>query len=323
MPFCLRKKSAEKKPSLQEKIVGRTACVVHLTHNDLDAAGSDAVCRMMFGTEILTLFSSVNRFGWFVGQVGGCNGKGDRLIISDLGYQKGIEDQIRKAHAAGWKIEWYDHHKWTEEEMERVRPFVISLTVDTSVCATGVIYRAFAQGNSSAFEVARVVCDYDLWKHEDPRSAVLGMVTSKREYLELVRNKLTEGIIIDDEISQIFADIERDKNACMQKSIRHAKIFRGKYTIAVMPAYGYPSETAAEARKELGCDMELLVFDTGKFSLRSVVPVSHLIAKQFNGGGHPNASGGSFAYGWKEKWMLKLFGRVSCAKEFAKTAELV
>ena len=109
----------------------------------------------------------------------------------------------------------------------------------------------------------------------------------------------------------------------MQKGSRHAKIVRGKYTIAVMPAYGYPSEIAAEARKELGCDMELLLFDTGKFSLRSVAPVSHLIAKQFNGGGHPNASGGSFAYGWKEKWMLKLFGRVSCAKEFAKTAELV
>lgn len=323
MPLRLRKKTAEKKPNLQEKIVGRTTGVVHLTHNDLDAAGSDAVCRMVFGPEILTLFSSVNRFGWFVGQVGGCNGKGDRLIISDLGYQKGIEDQIRKAHAAGWKIEWYDHHKWTEEEKKRVLPFVVSLTVDTSVCATGVVCASFVKGNPAAAEIARVVCDYDLWKHEDPRSAVLGMVTSKREYLELIRDKLSGGIIIDDEVSRIFAGIEREKNACMKKSIRHAKVFRGKYVIAVMPAYGYPSETAAEARKELGCDMELLVFDTGKFSLRSVAPVSHLIARQFNGGGHPNASGGSFAYGWKEKWMLKLFGRVACAGEFAEAAEAV
>ncbi len=71
MPLYLRKKTVEKKPNLQEKIVGRTTSVVHLTHNDLDAAGSDAICRMAFGPEILTLFSSVNRFGWFVGQVEG------------------------------------------------------------------------------------------------------------------------------------------------------------------------------------------------------------------------------------------------------------
>lgn len=323
MPLYSRKKSGEKKSGLQDKIVARSARVVHLTHNDLDAAGSDAICRMVFGGDILTLFSSVNRFGWFVSQVAGCNGKEDTLIISDLGYQNGVEDSLRKAHAAGWKIQWYDHHKWTAEEMERVKPFVVSLTVDTGVCATGVVCRAFAAGNAAAAEVSRVVCDYDLWKHEDPRSAVLGMVTSKRENLELIRDKLARGIIIDEEVSKIFSVIERDKNSCMRKSIRHARIFRGTYTIAVMPAYGYPSETAAAARTELGCDMEVLVFDTGKFSLRSVAPVSHLIARKFNGGGHPNASGGSFSYGWKEKWMLKLFGRVACAKEFAAAAESV
>ena len=319
----LRKKPGVKKPALQEVIVGRSSDVVHLTHNDLDAAGSDAVCRMVFGDELVTLFSSVNRFSWFFAQVAGCNGKGDTLIISDLGYQNGIEDYARKAHAAGWKIQWYDHHKWTDDEMNRVRPFVTELRVDPARCATGVVAGMLARENTHAGEVARVVCDYDLWKHEDPRSAVLGMVTSRRENLELVRNKLARGVIVDDEITGIFEGIERDKNACMKRSIRAAKIYRGKYTIAVMPAYGYPSETAAAARTELGCDMELLVFDTGKFSLRSVAPVSHLIAKRFGGGGHPNASGGSFSYGWREKWMLKLFGRVSCVEAFVVEAESV
>ena len=202
----------------------------------------------------------VNRFGWFVGQVGGCNGKGDRLIISDLGYQKGIEDQIRKAHAAGWKIEWYDHHKWTEEEMERVRPFVISLTVDTSVCATGVVCRAFAQGNPVATEVARVVCDYDLWKHEDSRSAVLGMVTSKREYLELVRNKLTEGIIIDDEISEIFAEIERLKAG----GITEAEFNRGKEQVRA--SFLMAQESTASQMLVYGKQLLMLdeLFDVGK-----------------------------------------------------------
>lgn len=316
-----RKKPSVKKPALQELIVGRSSHLVHLTHNDLDAAGSDAVCRMVFGPEQLTLFSSVGRFNWFFAQVAGCNGKGDTLIISDLGYQNGIEDLARKAHAAGWKIQWYDHHKWTGEEMNRVKPFVTELIVDTTKCATGVVATAIAPKNPDAASVSRVVCDYDLWKHEDPRSAVLGIVTSRRENLELVRDKLTQGIIIDDEITGIFQGIEQDKNTCIKRSLRSVKLYHGKYTIAVMPAYGYPSETAAAARKELGCDMELLVFDSGRFSLRSVAPVSHLIAKKFGGGGHPNASGGAFTYGWKEKWMLKLLGKVSCADAFVAEAE--
>ena len=316
-----QKKDETKKQTLQEKIVGRTTNIVHLTHNDLDAAGSDAICRMTFGDEIITLFSSVGRFPWFVSQVSGCNGKGDTLLISDLGYQNGIEDQIRKTHAAGWKIQWYDHHKWTDAEKEKVTPFVETLIIDTKKCATGVVASVFAKDNKPALEIARVVCDYDLWKHQDPRSGQLGIVTSKQENLRLVRDKLRNGIIIDDEIMHIFEKIERDKNKCMKKSIRAAKLFRGKYTIAVMPSYGYPSETAAEARKILGTDIELLVFDNGKFSLRSVPEISHLIAKQFGGGGHPNASGGSFNYTWKEKWMLKLFRKVSHADKFVSVAQ--
>ena len=136
MGILRKKKTSAKKQTLQEKIVNRTSNVVHLTHNDLDAAGSDAICRMVFGDELVTLFSSVNRFEWFLAQVAGCNGKGDTLVISDLGYQKGIEDKVRKAHAAGWNIRWFDHHKWTDEEKARVTPYVESLTVDTTRCAT-------------------------------------------------------------------------------------------------------------------------------------------------------------------------------------------
>ena len=88
-----------------------------------------------------------------------------------------------------------------------------------------------------------------------------------------------------------------------------------------MPSSGYPSETAAEVRKILNTDIELLVFDNGKFSLRSVPEISHLIAREFHGGGHPNASGGNLDYGWKEKLLYKLFRRVSKQKVFLEAAE--
>lgn len=318
-----KRKSKTNKPTLQEKIVSRNTNIVHLTHNDLDAAGCDAVCRIAFGDGIFTIFSSVGRFSWFLSQIGSCNGKEDTLIISDIGYQKGVQDSAKKAKAAGWKIYWFDHHKWTEEEKSLIEPYVEKLTVDTSKCATGVVYSEYANEKQMASEFAKVVCDYDLWKHEDKRSAILGIITAGQQNLELVRDKFVKGIIIDDEINAIYKKIDDDKNRCMKKSLKAAKIFEGKYKIAVMPAYGYPSETAAEARKILGTDIELLVFDNGKFSLRSVQDISHLIAKEFNGGGHPNASGGSFNYGRKEKLLFKLFKKVSCADKFVSTAEKI
>lgn len=315
------KNTTSNKTATQDKIVGRTTTVVHLTHNDLDAAGCDAVCRIHFGNEILTFFSSVGRFSWFVSQIASCNGKGDTLIISDLGYQKGVEDSIRKANAAGWKIRWFDHHKWLDEEIALVKPFVEQLTVDTSRCATGVTAKEFTPENTAALEMAKVVCDYDLWKHEDPRSAVLGIVTSGGENLRLVRDKFVQGIIVDDEISRIYAKIEADKNKCIRKSQKHAVFMQGKYKIAIMPAYGYPSETAAESRQKFGTDIELLVFDNGKFSLRSVPAISHLIAKEFGGGGHPNASGGSFNYTKWETFKFRLFKKLSRIQTFVETAE--
>ncbi|HJJ28370.1 MAG TPA: phosphoesterase [Methanocorpusculum sp.] len=316
------KNSPSDKSRLQEKIVNRTTQIVHLTHNDLDAAGCDAICRIKFGEGIMTFFGSVGKFSWLLGQIASCNGKGDTLILSDLGYQKGIETQIKKAYAAGWKIQWFDHHKWLDEEKALIEPFVEKLVVDNSRCATGVLARAFTPDNADALEMARVVCDYDLWKHEDPRSAVLGIVTSGAENLKLVRDKFVQGIIVDGQIDAIYQKIERAKNKCIKKSQKRAQVFDdGKYKIAVMPAYGYPSEAAAESRKKFGTDIELLVFDNGKFSIRSVPEISHMIAKEFGGGGHPNASGGSFNYTRWEKVKFKIFKKLSRVDKFVETTK--
>ncbi len=319
MAFKSRKQT--ERPTVQDRLREYSGTIVHLTHNDLDAAGSDAVVRMKYGNDILTFFSSVGKFGWFLGQIGNYNGAGKTLIISDLGYQHEIEEKVRKAHAVGWTIEWFDHHKWTAEEEEKIRQSVASLTVDTSRCATGVLACTLQPSQEYAGLVARIVCDYDLWKHEDKRSGVLGIVTSGSANLQFVRDKLLKGIIIDEEVSAIYTKIEADKNACIRKSIRRASVTEGKYRVAVMPCYGYPSETAAETRTKLNTDVELLVFDNGKFSLRSNPAISHLLAREFNGSGHPNASGGSFPYGFKEKILFRIFHKVSGKDTFLAATE--
>ncbi len=312
----------EGESSLSDVIRNRKAHVVHLTHNDLDAVGADAIHRMKYGSDgVVTIWSSVGKFPSLFSVVAACKGNGDLLSISDIGYQKDAENTAARARSNGWHIEWRDHHRWQDAELRRVKGAVDLLSVDTSVCATGIVARDLQPENPVAADVGRVVCDYDLWKHADPRSAVLGQVLQRKINRDHVRDCLVLGIFTDERIESQYADIRREMHAMMRKSLHHATVLGTKYRIAFAPLYGYPSETAHFIRSELHTDMEVIIGKDGKFSLRSVAPVSHLIARKFGGGGHPNASGGSFNFTVIERFTFWLFKKTRHAEEFVNVAE--
>lgn len=308
--------------SLARAVASRTAHVVHLTHNDLDAVGADAIHRMKFGTGgVFTIWSSVGRFDSLFATVASCEGKGDLLSISDLGYHRDLEKTAERAKANGWVVEWRDHHRWRDDEIAKIRNAVSFLHIDTSVCATGIVARDIQPENPVAGEVARIVCDYDLWKHADPRSAVLGQVLQRKKNRDHVRDCLIRGVFSDDVIESEYAEIKAEMETMMQKSLRHVTILGSRYRIAFAPLYGYPSETAHFIRDQKKTDIEVIIGKDGKFSLRSVVPISHLIAREFGGGGHPTAAGGSFNFTVIERFTWWLFKKSRHFEEFVKVAE--
>jgi oligoribonuclease NrnB/cAMP/cGMP phosphodiesterase (DHH superfamily) len=319
-----RPPASEDDAGLARAVASRTAHVVHLTHNDFDAVGADAIHRMKFGNDsVFTVWSSVGKFASLFALVASCPGKGDLLSISDLGFQRDAGTVAAKARSNGWVIEWRDHHRWREEEIARVRKEVALLHIDTEVCATGIVARDLAPENTVAAEVARVVCDYDLWKHADPRSAVLGQVLQRKKNREHVRDCLTVGIFSDTLIEAENAEIKAEMDAMMERSLTHAT-FRGKkYRIVFAPLYGYPSETAHFIRKARDTEIEVIIGKDGKFSIRSVPPVSHLIAREFGGGGHPNAAGGSFSFTVVERFTWWLFKKSKHFDELVKVAETI
>jgi oligoribonuclease NrnB/cAMP/cGMP phosphodiesterase (DHH superfamily) len=303
-------------------VKSRSAHVVHLTHNDLDAVGADAIHRMNYGNEgVFTIWSSVGKFSALFSLVASCRGNGDLLSISDLGYHHDTATIAGRARANGWIVEWRDHHRWRDDEVKKIAQEVSLLRIDTSVCACGIVARDLAPENPVAAEVARVVCDYDLWKHADPRSAVLGQVLQRKKNREHVRDCLVAGMFSDALIEQEYAGIKAEMNDMMQRSLKHATITGTRYRIAFAPLYGYPSETAHFIRDERKTDIEVIISKDGKFSLRSVPPVSHLVAREFGGGGHPNAAGGSFNFTLIERFTWWLFKKSRHFNEFVKVAE--
>jgi uncharacterized protein len=320
MPFP--KKTYGDDSGLASAVASRTAHVVHLTHNDLDAVGADAIHRMKYGNDgVFSIWSSVGKFSALFNIVAHCKGQGDLLSISDLGYHRDTETIVDKARANGWKVEWRDHHRWRDDEVTRIEKRVALFHIDTSVCATGIVARDLLPENAVAGEIARVVCDYDLWKHADPRSAVLGQVLQRKKNRDHVRDCLVAGIFSDPLIESENAEITAEMNAMMKKSLRQATTLDGKYRIAFAPLYGYPSETAHFIRHEKKTDIEVIIGKDGKFSLRSVPPISHLVARQFGGGGHPNAAGGSFNFTVVERFTWWLFKKSRHFAEFVKVTE--
>jgi oligoribonuclease NrnB/cAMP/cGMP phosphodiesterase (DHH superfamily) len=320
MPLPLKSPNSDE-TSLAGAVGSRTVHVVHLTHNDLDAVGADAIHRMKFGEGVFTIWSSVGRFPAIFFAIASCKGNGDLLSISDLGYQREIEHIANHAHENGWRIEWRDHHRWRDDEVGQVEKEVSVLRIDTSVCATAIVATDLMPDNPVAAEVARIVCDYDLWKHRDPRSAVLGQVLQRKKNREHVRDCLVKGIYSDELITRENANIKSEMESMMRKSLRHATVTGTKYRVAFAPLYGYPSETAHFIRDERKTDIEVIIGKDGRFSLRSVPPISHLIAREFSGGGHPNAAGGSFNFTVLERFTFWLFKKSRHFEQFVTVAE--
>jgi oligoribonuclease NrnB/cAMP/cGMP phosphodiesterase (DHH superfamily) len=250
-------------------------------------------------------------------------GGGDLLSITDLGYQAGIEPWLKRAGNAGWRVEWRDHHRWEDREAAVVRPLVDLLSLDTTTCATGLVARDLAAGDARAAEIARVVCDYDLWRNEDPRGAVLGRILTKPGLRDYIRDRLVEGVftdpVIEKEYDGIVAEMERD----IRKSIRYTKLYGERYRIAFSPLYGYPSDTASRVREAFRSEIEVIVSRNGRFSIRSVPAISHLIARRFGGGGHPHASGGTFPFTLLDKVAFVLFKRNRHFAELVAVAESI
>ncbi|NLX48305.1 MAG: phosphoesterase [Methanospirillum sp.] len=298
----------------------RRASVVHLTHNDLDAVGADAIHRRRYG-DVFTVFSSVGKFPAFLERLAALPGRGDLLSISDLGYREPALSSLEVARASGWRVEWRDHHRWDDDEQEAVRARVDLLRVDTATCGCGIVARDLLPGDSVAREIAGVVCDYDLWLHLDPRSAVLGQVLQRPKNRNHVRDLLARGRFTDAKVEAEYAEIRDEMSAMIDRSVAHVHLAGERYRVAFAPLYGYPSETAAAIRERLGTEVEVIVNGSGRFSIRSVPPISHLVARRFGGGGHPHAAGGDFTFTFIERVGFALLHRTRRFRDLVAAAD--
>ena len=75
------------------------------------------------------------------------------FVISDLGLNDNVinicKDIFSKAKKNGWRIIWVDHHTWSQEAIEAMKPFT-DIVIDSfgGKCAADLMYETFVPGHS-------------------------------------------------------------------------------------------------------------------------------------------------------------------------------
>ena len=282
--------------------------VVHLTHAEcMDGATCDVLVRAAYGdgaveTAYLEPHETVDALELLTRVPSRARG----LVISDLSLQRGEGARAAAALQAladdGWRISWRDHHhkQWEGVDLKAFEE-AAAITLDTTgkECGATLVQRDLLPHDAWAAELARVVRDHDLWLREDPRSITLFHSIVEIGSERWVRYHLDHKTIVDRNIEK-WAAADRKKNAQLVKwALARSKMVDGRQA-RIGLAYGrVPTNETLHALGEQGAHLSILIKPSGAFSLRSAkdVPVCHVVAQEFGGGGHPNASGGRLGLG--------------------------
>lgn len=306
--------------------------VVHLTHGEcMDGATCDVLVRKAYGNgAVETVFLEPHETADALELLLRVPSRARGLAISDLSLQRGegerVAQTLQRLADDGWRISWRDHHhkQWEGVDLRAIERST-DITIDFSAKESGasLVQKALLPKDAWAAELAQVARDHDLWLRQDPRSITLFHSIIEAGTQKWIRYLLSREVITDSTIER-WAARDRKKNARLVAwALKRSRTLSGKRArIAV--AYGrVPTNETLHALQEMGAHLAILVKPTGAFSLRSRkdVPVCHVIAHEFGGGGHPNASGGHLglgAFGLASLWMRRLDHRA--ARTIAKRA---
>lgn len=295
--------------------------VLHVADGDLDGAGSDVMLRLARGDDaVATFYTSPYDFVDVLERVATHDGRGRTLAVSDLSPNRDevpdLVDLVETLQDGGWSVVWRDHHheQWPDAGRKALRQAGVDLTVhdQEELCTADVVREAEGVDDPFAKRLAEVVRDHDLWLQDDPRSEVLSDACHEMGPRDLVDRLLVTRDLDDPTYDAVHAEAEEEKEADADWGLERAAYHEGDHArVGITYGSGPTNTTLHRMQEEDDADVGIMLRPEGSFSLRSRdgVDVCHEIAQAFDGGGHPNASGGTLGLAsWEmpRYWLLRM-----------------
>ena len=242
-----------------------------------------------------------------------------KVFLFDLGpnpnYIDFVAGVVELLTSRGAEVQWFDHHVWNSEWVERLSSAGAKLYIDRSTCATGVVakYVKPCREIDKGFveELVAGVCGADLWRFDHRLSPFYLRLVRRgdtNDWRMKVYNTLSKGVLWTKEFEEVVIERFDEELKELSKNIK-TKVFEVnniRFAVTLKNSKVENSFLAARVMGLTNADVAIVVDKSGKLSLRSRGVNVRDLAVALGGGGHPKAAGAKIDIPLKIK-ILSLF----------------
>jgi len=292
-----------------------------ITHTDMDGvAGAGLYALALSQWPSLIYFTEPYKLHELLEEESKSLREVERLVLIDLGINPSgftkLVEQLAGLTSRNIVVEWFDHHLWEEEWVRALNRVGVKLYLDTSTCATGVVYKYFAKGRVGyeiENELVPGVCAGDLWTFDHWRGGWYLRLIKRRDSdswrLKVMReifkgrawaNAFTRRVeeIVDAELKALS-----DVGGVVVRDVDGVRIVSAFESDSVENSF-----LAAFLLSRFNGDIAVVASGDGKISLRSRRIDVRRIALKLGGGGHMYASGARIQIPYSTR-LLSLFNK--------------
>jgi len=233
------------------------------------------------------------------------------IIIADLGLNDELIETCKQifsdAVRNGWKIMWIDHHPWSPQAIDAVRPFV-EMVIDVSgkKCAADLMYETFLPGNVLAGKLASMAHTMDFFTKDQYLTPISELIRYYQtfpnfyERLSELARKSANGILWDVEMQSDYNDYSRLRDEAKAQVFATMQVRSvGRFKVAYVQSSPYLQNSlfSEEVFAKTNADLVMFYSAKGKVSIRrnnDAISCRDVAENLPDGGGHTYAAGATF-----------------------------
>ena len=234
-----------------------------------------------------------------------------QIVIADLGLNDDLieicSQTLSDPSLKSWKIMWVDHHPWSQQAIEAVKPYVqIVLDASGKKCAADLMYETLLPGNSLAAKLASMAHTMDFFTKDQYLTPISELIRYYQTFpdfyyrmSELAR-KSAKGILWDVEMQSDFNNYVRLRDEAKAQVLVSMQVRQtGRFKVAYVQSSPYLQSSlfSEEVFSKTNADLVMFYSTKGKVSIRrnnQLISCRDIAANLPEGGGHDYAAGATF-----------------------------
>jgi oligoribonuclease NrnB/cAMP/cGMP phosphodiesterase (DHH superfamily) len=283
--------------------------------SDLDGLYSAAIGLLRY-PQAMTIFlgygaENFQKLGNFIYSATHYSQERGLIIIADLGLNDDLIETCKKmfsdAVENGWKVMWVDHHPWSQQAIDAVKPFVeIVLDSSGNKCAADLMHETLLPDNALASKLAGMAHTMDFFTKDQYLTPISELIRYYQTFpdfydrLSELARKSARGILWDVEMQSDYDDYVRLRDEAKAEVFATTQVRpAGKFKVAYVQSSPYLQNSlfSEEVFARTNADLVMFYSAKGKVSIRrnnDAISCRDVAANLPEGGGHAYAAGATF-----------------------------